>query len=67
VTAAGAGRGGSGASSGVEAAAVPRFGSGAARQVVESAAARSACVIGSMWRSWEGEEASWCPAASGLY
>jgi len=34
----GAGRGGSGASSGVEAAAVPRFGDGAARQVVESVA-----------------------------
>ena len=32
----GAGLGGSGASSGVEAAAVPRFGGGAARQVVES-------------------------------
>ena len=34
----GAGRGGSGASSGVEAAAVPRFGGGAAGQVVESVA-----------------------------
>ena len=34
----GAGRGGNGASSGVEAAAVPRFGGSAARQVVESVA-----------------------------
>jgi len=70
----GAGRGGSGASSGGRPA-VWRRRSAAGRGVggashgssASSVAARSACVIGNVWRSWEGREASWCPAASGLY